>query len=145
MDTLSRPARSALMSRIRSIGNLSTEKVMRSALVRSGIRGWRLHDRKLPGVPDFVFENYRFAIFIDGCFWHGCPKCYRRPHSNNLYWDIKIKKNAQRDRQVNSELRRLGWSIIRIWEHNLDKPQRAVNRILRGLAWTKTQKKHIRP
>jgi DNA mismatch endonuclease (patch repair protein) len=71
---------------------------------------------------------------VDGCFWHGCPRCYRRPHSNKKFWDEKVARNRTRDRRVNRELRKLGWRVLRIWEHDLSpRGTRAVNRITKLL------------
>jgi DNA mismatch endonuclease (patch repair protein) len=85
-----------------------------------GITGWRRH-RPLFGKPDFIFPQQRLAVFVDGCFWHGCPRCYARPKSNRKLWDTKIAVNRARDRKVNRTLRRDGWNVVRIWEHALTK------------------------
>ena len=58
-------------------------------------------------------------MFVDGCFWHGCPRCYTRPKTNRKFWDAKFTRSYARDRQVNRELRKLGWRVLRIWEHDL--------------------------
>ena len=71
------------------------------------------------GKPDFVFARKRVVVFVDGCFWHGCPKCYRRPSSRCSYWDAKVAANKARDRRVTRTLRRMGWRVVRIWEHEL--------------------------
>jgi DNA mismatch endonuclease (patch repair protein) len=90
------------------------------------------------GKPDFVFRHVRLAVFVDGCFWHGCPRCYRRPKSNRRFWDEKMAYNRDRARLVNRELRRRGWQILRIWEHDLTSNEsvRCVARIQRALAAT---------
>ena len=85
--------------------------------------------RDLPGVPDFAFDSNRLAIFIDGCFWHGCPRCYRRPSSSQTYWDSKVRRNIKRDTRVARLLRSQGWSVIRIWEHALSQPDKVLKRI----------------
>jgi DNA mismatch endonuclease, patch repair protein len=86
--------------------------------------------QELPGKPDIVFSEKRLAIFIDGCFWHGCPKCYRRPQSNQSYWDAKVAKNIQRDKANRVQLRRLGWTVLRFWEHDFKvSPNNAAERI----------------
>src|ERR1019366_10470136 len=92
--------RSRNMAAVRSRGNLSTEKALRFRLVRSGISGWRLCPADLSGKPDFVFDDARLAVFVDGCYWHGCPKCYRPPASNKGFWSLKFKRNKARDRKV---------------------------------------------
>jgi len=71
------------------------------------------------GRPDFVFPASRVALFVDGCFWHGCPKHYTKPKNNRAFWKRKLDANHARDRQVNRELRRKGWRVLRIWEHDL--------------------------
>jgi DNA mismatch endonuclease (patch repair protein) len=71
--------------------------------------------------PDFVFRARRVAVFVDGCFWHGCPRHYRRPGSRRAFWDAKIARNQERDREVTRALRRAGWTVLRVWEHELAK------------------------
>jgi len=71
------------------------------------------------GKPDFVFPDQRLAVFVDGCFWHGCPLHGTNPATNREFWSEKITRNRQRDREVNRALRALGWRILRIWEHEL--------------------------
>lgn len=119
MDTICSEARSRNMAAIHSRGNRSTEKALRARLVQAGISGWRMCVREIEGCPDFVFEQNRFAIFVDGCFWHGCPKCHRRPSSNTDYWTAKLKRNRKRDHLVTRNLRANGWRVLRIWEHEL--------------------------
>jgi DNA mismatch endonuclease Vsr len=79
--------------------------------------------------PDFVFQEARVAVFVDGCFWHGCPRCYVRPRGNAAFWRKKLATNRARDRRVNRALRRLGWRVVRIWEHELRNEER-IRRIL---------------
>ncbi len=134
MDRISKANRSKVMASIRSTENKSTERKLRSALARAGLRGWALRPPDIPGCPDFVFRGSRLAVFVDGCFWHGCPRCYRRPHSSSEYWDAKVIRNRRRDSSVRSRLRREGWSVISIWEHDLTTPGRAVQRIRAKLA-----------
>lgn len=108
------------MSGIRLKGNRSTEWKFRSALVRRGIGGWKLHTRSIPGLPDFFFPRRNIVIFIDGCFWHGCPTCRRPlPQANQAYWANKVKSNVARARNVTRELRRMGFKVVRFWEHEL--------------------------
>jgi DNA mismatch endonuclease (patch repair protein) len=120
MDTVSRKTRSEIMSKVRSHGNRSTERKLRSSLAGSGISGYKLNLTSLPGVPDFVFPTEKVALFVDGCFWHGCPQCYRRPHSSRKYWDEKVTRNIKRDRKNRALLREMGWVPVRIWEHSLN-------------------------
>jgi len=119
MDKVTRETRSKIMARVLSRNNRSTERKLRSSLAGSGISGYKLNVKELPGVPDFVFPKEKVAIFIDGCFWHGCPRCYRRPHSSRKYWDEKVKRNIKRDRKNRALLREMGWLPVRIWEHSL--------------------------
>ena len=112
--------RSELMSRIRSSGNKATEITMITLFRRHRITGWR-RNQKIFGKPDFLFRRSRLALFVDGCFWHGCPKHCKIPAGNRAFWKKKFAANKARDGRVNRELRRLGWRIIRIWEHDLAK------------------------
>ncbi|WP_202796901.1 very short patch repair endonuclease [Pedosphaera parvula] len=122
------------MSRVRSRGNASTELYLASLLRRSSAHGWRRH-MSLVGRPDFAFLGQRVAIFVDGCFWHKCPKCYRQPKSRKAFWIEKIRVNRARDRRVNKMLRAKGWKVIRIWECDLKRnPSRCIKRIIRAIA-----------
>lgn len=109
------------MSAVRGRGNRSTEWKVRAVLIRSGVRGWRLHSKQLPGRPDFVFPDRKIAVFVDGCFWHACPKCGRTPKSHSEFWKAKIAGNARRDKRHRVKLKRLGWRVFRLWEHDLQK------------------------
>ena len=117
--------RSQLMARVRGRGNKSTEEKLARLFRKAGITGWRRHLR-LPGTPDFAFPKLRFALFVDGCFWHGCPRCYTRPKTNRAFWDKKLRDNRARDRKVTRELRDQGWSVLRIWSHSLRRDEMAV-------------------
>lgn len=92
---------------------------LRSILHRRGLR-YRVAARPIPGIrrtADVVFTRVRVAVFVDGCFWHGCPEHYRRPSSNVGYWDAKVQRNVARDREVEALLADAGWTVIRAWEH----------------------------
>lgn len=117
-DVFTKQKRSEVMSRIRGGGNVSTEKRLITLMREHGIKGWR---RKwpLPGKPDFAFPKQKVAVFVDGCFWHRCPKCYQKPATNADFWEAKISRNVQRDMEVNRALRKRGWKVVRIWEHSL--------------------------
>lgn len=122
------------MSLIRGKGNKQTEQSLLRLFRRNKITGWRRH---LPilGKPDFAFPKAKLVVFVDGCFWHGCPKCYRRPKTNRKFWDKKRTDNMARDKRVNRELRQRGWRVIRIWQHSLKKsPTTCLNRIRRALS-----------
>lgn len=117
-DVFTKEKRSAVMSRIRARGNKGTELLFAKLLRKHRIHGWRRHVN-LTGRPDFIFRNQRIAIFIDGCFWHGCPKHANMPVNNRELWMQKLSGNKRRDRLVNRTLKQRGWSVIRIWEHEL--------------------------
>ena len=118
VDWLTREQRSRNMASIRSTGNKTTEARFRELLRMAAISGWRRH-LKLPGKPDFVFRKERVAVFVDGCFWHGCPRCYKMPQDNRPYWRTKVQSNRRRDRGNAALLRSRKWTVIRIWEHAL--------------------------
>lgn len=124
--------RSEVMSRIRSSGNKNTELRLIQLLKLNGLSGWR-RNQDLFGRPDFTFRRERVVVFVDGCFWHGCPKCYRAPTSNKAYWLSKVQRNRQRDQRVTRHLRNLDWKVVRVWEHELRTPSTAVARIRRAL------------
>jgi DNA mismatch endonuclease (patch repair protein) len=131
------------MSAIRSDRNRSTELRFASLLRESGITGWRRRKRLL-GNPDFVFLRERLAVFVDGCFWHGCRWHCRMPKSRQSYWKPKIEHNRVRDKVVTAALRRAGWSVLRIWEHSLAKPEATLSKLQLALrmAQRKARKHH---
>lgn len=129
-DIFTKRKRSEVMSRILSAGNKDTELRLIQVSRANDITGWR-RGSKLPGKPDFVFPKMKFTVFVDGCFWHGCPLHGTRPKHNAKFWREKIVRNQTRDRQVNRRLRRLGWLVIRVWEHELKRKDEA--RLLRRL------------
>lgn len=130
MDKISREQRSRNMAAIRSRGNRTTEAELASLLRKNRITGWRMHQKGICGSPDFLFAKTKLAVFADGCFWHGCGKHCIMPKSNKDYWRKKIARNKTRDRAVNALLRKKGWKIIRIWEHDLKKhPTKATEKI----------------
>ncbi len=112
------------MAAIRSRGNRSTEMRLIALMRLHRIRGWR-RGAMLPGRPDFVFPKSRLAVFVDGCFWHGCPQHGVRPKKNAGFWREKITRNRARDREVLRALRALDWRVIRIWEHALASKHQA--------------------
>ncbi|MGA2542176.1 MAG: very short patch repair endonuclease [Verrucomicrobiota bacterium] len=117
------------MSRIRGRGNRDTELALARLLRKSKITGWRRNQQVL-GRPDFVFSQERLALFVDGCFWHSCPRHSRIPVSNCAFWRRKLSANKVRDRFVNGALRRAGWRVLRLWEHDLTKrPALCIRRI----------------
>jgi len=122
-DVFTRKKRSEVMSKIRGRGNLSTEMRMIALMREHGIKGWRRH-QCLPGRPDLVFLKERVAVFVDGCFWHGCPVHYVAPRTAIGFWRKKIEGNRERDRRNSRELRSRGWRVLRIWEHDLKRDRR---------------------
>lgn len=113
------PKRSRAMSSVRSTGNRTTEVCLRLALVRQEIRGWTMHPKAIQGKPDFFFPQQRLAIFVDGCFWHGCPNCGHIPKTNSSFWQAKIRRNQERDANTSLSLETQGIQVLRFWEHEL--------------------------
>ncbi len=121
------------MSQIRGSGNKETELVLVALFRKHKISGWR-RKQKFPGKPDFVFVEEGVAVFVDGCFWHFCPKHRTMPKTNRAFWKHKLETNRKRDALVNRQLRKSGWKVIRIWEHDLSRnPQRCVDRLRKAL------------
>lgn len=134
-DVFTAAKRSAVMSAIRGKGNKATELRMMALLRAHGITGWRRNVR-LFGKPDFVFRRERVVVFVDGCFWHGCPRHAKMPASNRAFWKAKLARNQSRDREVTRALRRAGWRVLRVWECDLARKEfgrRLARRILRAL------------
>jgi len=119
-DVFTKEKRSEVMSLIRGKGNKRSKGALIKIFKEYGITGWRRH-LKLPGKPDFTFSKERLTVFVDGCFWHGCPKCYRAPKGNRKFWESKVSRNRERDPEVNRELRLRGWRVLRIAEHSLKR------------------------
>ncbi len=109
------PHRSRMLSAVRGTGNATTELMLAGILRRFKLSGWRRH-LPLPGRPDFAWPRLKVAVFVDGCFWHGCPRCYQAPRHNAAFWREKIEVNKRRDRLVARRLREDGWTVLRIWE-----------------------------
>lgn len=112
-------AHSRRMGAIRGKGNRTTEVRFRAMLVRAGIRGWTMQTKSIKGRPDFYFRLCKVAVFLDGCFWHGCAMCGHVPTVNRPYWQAKIKRNQRRDIETDGLLRADGITPIRFWEHEL--------------------------
>ncbi len=119
MDNLTKKQRSLCMSKIRR-SNTKLEVLFRKHIWKMGMRGYRI-DAAVDGRPDIYFPRKKIAVFIDGCFWHKCPKCFIRPKSKNKYWDKKIKHNVKRDREVDKKLKKQGIAVLRFWGHELKK------------------------
>lgn len=116
MDNLTKKQRSYCMSRCKG-KDTSLEKLVRSALHKRGLR-FRKHNTKLPGKPDIIFPREKLVVFLDGDFWHG----YRFPQWEKTlakFWRNKIGETRKRDQRNFAKLRRMGWRVIRIWEHSI--------------------------
>lgn len=120
------------MASVKGKGNKSTELAMVTLFKDNSISGWRRH-LSHPGKPDFCFPKEKVVVFVDGCFWHGCAKCYRRPKSNQDFWDAKVAANRLRDKEVNRKLRAKGFSVIRVFEHQLKEPCKVIAKIRKAL------------
>lgn len=153
-DVFTRAKRSQVMSLIRGRGNKDTELALMTIFRGRRITGWRRHvplslkvpdsgpkvrsvrsnspqptaqrgeQRKLRVRPDFVFPKLKLAVFVDGCFWHGCPFHSTKPRKNAAFWRKKLTANKTRDRLVTRSLRATGWRVLRVWEHELSFKQR---------------------
>lgn len=128
-DVLTPEQRRKNMSHIHG-KNTKPELKLRKLLWAEGIRGYRVH-YNLPGKPDIVFTRKKIAVFVDGCFWHKCPVCFKPPATNEIFWNEKLQKNVERDQKVTSELESRGWTVLRFWEHEIrDSPEDVVAWIL---------------
>ena len=131
-DVLTPEQRKFNMSRIRG-KNTQPELIIRKLLYSKGVKGYRIH-YKLPGKPDIVFIKRRLVIFIDGCFWHKCPIDFKEPKTRKEFWMTKINSNVLRDQINQNLLKSAGWTVIRIWEHEVRKnPEEVVERIIKLL------------
>ncbi len=129
---------SKTMQAVRGKNNRTTEKRLRFGLVRRGIDGWKVRPRGLRGNPDFFFPAARVAIFVDGCFWHGCDACGHVPRKNSDFWATKISRNRKRDKKTSRGLKRQGVHVLRFWEHQLQKDLNAcIEEIVLSLATMK--------
>ena len=122
------------MSSIKGKGNKDTELAMIKILRKYHISGWR---RNMPvlGKPDCIFPKQKIALFVDGCFWHGCPKHFKIPQNNRSFWENKIQTNRDRDIYVNKELRKTQWKVVRVWEHEIldsEKVAKLISTVLKS-------------
>lgn len=118
VDRLTTEQRSRLMARIRCRDTVP-EILLRRRLWAAGLRFRLGRTMPLPGKPDLVFVGARMVVFVDGCFWHGCPTHGHIPMSNVAYWQKKLINNIARDKQANDKLVALGWLPVRLWEHEI--------------------------
>lgn len=131
-DVFDRSKRSEIMSRVKSRGNAATEVRLISVFRQHRITGWR-RQYALFGKPDFVFPTRRLAVFVDGCFWHSCPLHGAMPNTNIEFWQKKLQRNRERDQKVNRELKKVGWRIVRVWQHELKDPTKVAQKLVRIL------------
>lgn len=110
------------------------EVALRRALWAAGLRNYRLHPRGVPGRPDISFPRTKLALFIHGCFWHGCPEHGHKPKANSAFWAEKFARNQARDARKVTELETADWHVLTIWEHEVEQDVSAVvRRIQRAL------------
>jgi len=121
------------MARVRGKENAATELRLIGVFRKYGITGWR-RNSDLVGHPDFVFSKERLAVFVDGCFWHGCRVHGSIPKTNEEFWAKKISANRARDRRVGRLLRHAGWTVLRIWQHELSAHAVVARRMRKALA-----------
>ncbi len=130
VDVMTAPQRSRCMSRIRG-RDTKPEVALRSALWRLGLR-FRKKTR-LPGRPDIVFPKERVAVFVDGCFWHRCPEHQTKPAANAEFWEKKLSGNVDRDLRTDAQLKAEAWTVMRVWEHEVEEDAEAAARRVRKL------------
>jgi DNA mismatch endonuclease, patch repair protein len=131
-DMFTKAQRSLVMSRVRGRGNASTELRVAALLRSNKVTGWR-RNSSVFGKPDFVFYKAKLALFVDGCFWHGCPRCYQAPKTSVAFWRAKIQRNMRRDQEVTRHLSSRGWKVVRVKECQLEAPARFLNRLKRAV------------
>jgi len=115
------------------------ERRLALALVRRGVSGWSRNVRSVPGSPDLAFLDLKVAVFVDGCFWHGCPRHYVTPNRNVARWRSKVAGNRRRDARVDRVLLERGWTVIRAWSCSLEDGRltRLADSIVRTIALVK--------
>ena len=129
MDNLTPEQRKKNMKNIRS-ENTKPERIIINELSKRNIE-FMVHPKDIIGKPDLVLFNKKVAIFIDSDFWHGNPERLIMPKSNRGYWEKKIERNRQRDKEVNMTLKSMGWQIIRLWEYDIEHDlDNCMNKIL---------------
>jgi DNA mismatch endonuclease (patch repair protein) len=124
-DTFSKEKRSQIMSKVRS------KETRLELQFRDLLKGLRFrYQPTMIGKPDFAIKKYKIAIFIDSCFWHKCPEHFRQPSTNKKYWVPKINRNVERAKEVNKQLKKDGWTVLRFWEHDVKKnPDRCIKKV----------------
>ena len=115
--------------------NTKPELLFRKALWNSGLRGYRLHWQKAPGRPDIAFPGRKIAVFVNGCYWHRCPKCnLSLPKNNRDFWQQKFERNMERDKEKTAALEQEDWKVLVIWEcelkNDLESQIKKVNQLI---------------
>ena len=122
-DKRSPVPKSASVSKLMSANkykNSTPELIFRKHLWKYGLKGYRVHYKKVPGRPDFAFVSKKIAVFINGCYWHRCPHCNLAMPKNNIdFWKDKFERNVKRDKNKIEMLHAMGWKTITIWECNI--------------------------
>ncbi len=128
-DKFSKETRSKIMSSIKG-KNTQPEMAIRKILWSKGKR-YRIHDVTVIGTPDILIKRQNLAVFLDGCFWHGCRRCYKEPKTNSEFWRNKIARNKNRRKIVKAHLKKDGWKVLEFWEHQIhDDPNAVVEKII---------------
>lgn len=132
VDVFSKKKRSEIMSKVRS-SNTTPEIVIKKLLKKQNIV-FEMYSKDIFGKPDFVFRKEKLAIFIDGCFWHGCKIHRTIPETNREFWKRKIDYNKKRRIKIKKLLMKKGWKVLEFWEHDVNKnPYEVVSKILEKL------------
>ena len=140
-DCFSKMRRSEIMGNIKS-RDTNPEKLVRAEIHRLGFR-FTLHSKKLPGTPDIVLPRHRKIILVHGCFWHMHKNCNKSkaPKTNSEFWIAKQARNATRDKMVASKLRKLGWSVLTVWQCELRRPEKLRKRLEKFLTQPSSRKR----
>lgn len=126
-DVFPKEVRSRIMSSIRS-KDTRPELAVRRILWGRGLR-YRVHSRGVLGTPDISNRRRRLVVFVDGCFWHGCPACYAEPKTNVAFWREKVRRNRARREEVRAGLEAQGFRVVEIWEHEAYDTDTVVERV----------------
>lgn len=121
-DNVTKEQRSYIMSRVRGKNTLPELRMKRLLKVLH----FTYQPKKIYGRPDFANKKEKIAIFVDGCFWHGCAKHFVKPKTNVDFWERKISRNINHDKEVSKKLRESGWRVIRIWEHDVKQASKQI-------------------
>lgn len=133
VDVFTKEKRSWVMGRIRST-NTKMENLLEKKLLEN-----RIDFEKYPkvlGKPDFLLKDKKVVVFVDGCFWHKCPTCYRPPKTRKSFWLPKIRKNVKRDKEVTEKLKEEGYTVVRLWEHQVENDVDGCLKLIREALYT---------